>query len=225
MPPPRRRHARRIPPQAEPLLIIFAPRQGSLLFTIKCRATFPSRAQRTVPLMWMGFLIVEILCFLYFAFSRRRFDLFAVANLGAAFYMLPLFVGRIPKIGIEGVLTHQLIDLDPRIYVFGCAVIVTPTLIGVLYDRLMPAAREPRPDRSYAGWYLLLALIGIVIHASTFETAMCLAILDAFKKRRWMLFALAICLLILDVAVGFRFNLVLVTIGCVLLWLAEKGPV
>src|SRR3954453_4208858 len=31
--------------------------------------------------------------------------------------------------------------------------------------------------------------------------------------------------LILDVAVGFRFNLVLVTIGCVLLWLAEKGPV
>ena len=196
--------------------------------------------------MWMGFLIVEILCFLYFAFSRRRFDLFAVANLEATFYMLPLFVGRIPKIGIEGVLTRQLIDLDPRIYVFGYAVIVAPTLIGILYDRLMPAAREPRPDRSYAGWYLLLALIGIAIHASTtslfsadkavalehigfsftlFETAMCLAILDAFKKRRWVIFALAICLLILDVAVGFRFNLVLVTIACVLLWLAEKGPI
>lgn len=196
--------------------------------------------------MHLVFLIAEILCFSYFAFFRRRFDLFAIANLGAAFYMLPLFVGRIPKVGTDGLLIRELMDLDPRVYVFGYAVIIAPTLTGILYDQFMPAARKQRPDRSYAGWYLLLALIGIAVHLSTsplffankattlehigffytlFETAISLAVLDAFKNRRWWLFAVAVCLLVLDVTVGFRFNLVLVAIGCVLLWLSEKGPI
>jgi hypothetical protein len=65
------------------------------------------------------FLIVEAVCFGYFVISRRRFDLFAVANLGAAFYMLPLLIGRLPSIGAEGVVIDTWINLDP-----GCTFLV-----------------------------------------------------------------------------------------------------
>jgi hypothetical protein len=195
--------------------------------------------------MYAALAIVELVCFSYFAFSRRRFDLFAIANLGAAFYMLPLFIGKVPKIGVDGVLTDQLIPLDSRLYIFGFAVLIAPTVTAILYDWFMPVARKQGTGRSYAGWYLLFALMGIAVHAATttgmfhinkaialeqigffftlFETATCLAILDAFKNRRWALLACGIFFLLLDVAIGFRFNLVLVAIGCVFLWLSEKG--
>jgi hypothetical protein len=195
-----------------------------------------------------AFIVFETAVLAYFLLMKKPFSVFALAAFSWAFYMLPLAVGVVPKMGVTGPEPGVLLTLDPRVYILGFGLGATTVVSSALYEKMNPARRamSGSEGRSASAWYIGIAVAALAMHASQeplffvkksellkslghffvlFETCISLAAVDAFYHRRWPLFAAAICLLVLDLAIGFRLNAVIVALACVLIWLSRQGAI
>jgi hypothetical protein len=191
---------------------------------------------------WIVFIAAATLALGFFLFRRRRFDFLTVAFIGALFYFSPLFWGRV---------LQSSPDLDstipPAVYFIATAYVLSLVLAAIISAQLdrdyAPIARAPR---LLSGWYLFLALLGLVgalvssrgaiIDADKvealkqvgysyvlFEVAASLACVSAIIERRRWITAGSAFLLAVDLLVGFRVFVVLTALSVVVVMLMRAG--
>lgn len=193
---------------------------------------------------WIGFIVAATLGLGFFLFRRRRFDFLTIAYIGALFYFSPLFWGRV---------LQSSPDLDstipPAVYLIATAYVLALVLAAIIsarFDRdYAPTAKAPR---LLSGWYLLLALLGLVgalvssrgaiIDADKvealkqvgysyvlFEVAASLACVSAVIERRWRIAVGSAFLFAVDLLVGFRVFVVLTVLSVAVVMLMRAGRI
>jgi hypothetical protein len=192
---------------------------------------------------WAAYIVAALLALLFFFFSKRRFDLLTVAYIGAIFYFLPLLWGRVSQSSRD--LTSIV---EPEVYVIATLYLLALVFAAVLLRRIGDAPPGAQPAICLSGWYLVLAIVGIVgafvasdealINADKaqalkqvgffyvlFEVAASLACISSVVERRWWLLAAAVCLLAIDLLVGFRVFVTLTALSVGLVLLTHLGPI
>jgi hypothetical protein len=192
----------------------------------------------------IGFVVATILAFGFFVFKKRNFDLLTIAYIGALFYFSPLFWGKV---------LQSSRDIDPAIpfpvYLIGTAFVLALVLAGIVSARYGGDQTPATPAvRRLSGWYLILALIGLVgsivwsrgaiFNADKvlvlkeigylyvlFEIAASLACISAAMERRWWIVAGGAFLLAVDLVVGFRAFVVLTALSVALVMLMRDGRI
>jgi hypothetical protein len=192
----------------------------------------------------IGFIFVTILAFGFFVFKKRSFDLLTIAYIGVLFYFSPLFWGEVLQS------SH---DIDPAIpfpvYLIATAFVLALVVAAVISARYSGDQIPPTPAvRPLSGWYLILALIGLVgaivwsrgaiFNADKvqnlkeigylyvfFEIAASLACISAAMEGRWRIVAGGAFLLAVDLLVGFRAFVVLTALGVALVMLMRDGRI
>src|ERR1700680_1985257 len=102
---------------------------------------------------WTAFIAAAGLAFIFFFFSKRRFDLLTIAYIGAVFYFSPLVWGKVLQSSPE-------FDSSIPVPVY---LIATAYIIALVAAGLLPQTEtKVRPGRSLSEWYLILAIAGLV---------------------------------------------------------------
>lgn len=191
---------------------------------------------------WMAFLACMGAGALYFGLSRRRFDLLTIAFVGASFYLSPLVIGRVIKMGA---------GYDPTIpapvHLIGCAFVIALIVGGMIAARMPEPASSTERPLDLSGWFLGIAVLGLTVAVLTsrgalfnmdkvqalrevgywyagFEIAACLACLSAVAERHWWRLAFGTALLCIDLLVGFRVFFVLAAVGIPVVLHARAMP-
>jgi hypothetical protein len=193
---------------------------------------------------WIGFVVAATLAFGFFLFWRRHFDLLTIAYSGALFYFSPLFWGRV---------LQSSPDLDstipPAVYSIATAYVLALVLAGIIstpFDR--DYTSTAKAARLLSGWYLVLAVFGLVgsfissrgaiLNADKvealkqvgyfyvlFEVAASLACISAVVERRGWIVAGSTFLLVVDLLVGFRVFAVLTGLSVAVVMLMRDGRI
>lgn len=192
----------------------------------------------------MGFIVATILAFGFFVFKKRSFDLLTIAYIGVLFYFSPLYWGKVLQS------SH---DIDPAIpfpvYLIATAFVLALVVAGIISGRYSGDQIAATPTvRSLSGWYLILALIGLVgaivwsrgaiFNADKvqnlkeigylyvfFEIAASLACISAAMEGRWRIVAGGALLLTVDLLVGIRAFVVLTALSVALVMLMREGRI
>ncbi len=193
---------------------------------------------------WIAFLIVTVLAFGFFFFTKRRFDFLTIAYIGAIFYFSPLFWGRVlqPSPDLDS-------TIQPAVYLIATSYVLALVLAAIA-DAAFPRRRAPtaQTGRRLSKWYLVLAgcgLLGALIASKgaiidaeklqvlkqvgylyvLFQIAASLACISAVIERRWWIAAGSALLLAIDLLVGFRVFVVLTALSVALVLLMRDGRV
>lgn len=192
---------------------------------------------------WISFLAATVLGFGFFFFTKRRFDFLTIAYIGAIFYFSPLFWGRVMQSSLDLKTTIQ-----PAVYLIATAYVVALVLAGNISERFNRDAVPAQATRNLAGWYLVLALLGLlgalvsskgaIINPNKvvalrhvgylyilFEIAASLACIAAVIERRWWIVAGGAFLLVVDLLVGFRVFVVLTALSVAVVMLMRDGRI
>ncbi len=189
------------------------------------------------------YLVTAILTGGYFILTRRRFDFITIGYVGAIFYFSPLFWGWVFQSN------PNLSDtIQPAVYLIAGAYLIALVVAGIVSESSEQHVRlSAEPGRRLSGWYLILALAGLVGSVVStrgsilnvdkmvvlgyvgysyvlFEVAASLACIAAVvERRRWEL-AGGIFLLCVDLLVGFRVFVTLTALSVTLILLMREGP-
>ena len=192
--------------------------------------------------VWIGFALATALAFGFFFFTTRRFDLLTIAYIGALFYFSPLFWGSV---------LQSSADLDSTVpsavYLIAIGYVIALVLAGVFSDTPDPKPTQ-RTARLLAGWYLIIAALGLAGALATskgaifnadkvealkqvgycyvlFEIAASLTCISAVIERRWWVSAAGASFLATDLLVGFRVFTVLTALSVALVMLMRDGRI
>jgi hypothetical protein len=200
----------------------------------------------TPQFAWMAFICTASLGGAFFLFAKRNFDLLAIGYLGAIFYFAPLFWGRVARVSPEIQSTIQ-----PAVYWIATAYMLGLVLAGAaswLFNHGDDTEAASRLTFPLSGWYLILAVIGLlggllsshgaIINTDKvqalkqvgyfyvlFELAASLCCISAVVERRWRVVAASAVLLSIDLLIGFRAFVILTCIGVALVRLMRAGRI
>src|SRR5262245_43290479 len=108
-------------------------------------------------LVWTAYLAVAALAFVFFFFAKRRVDFLTIAYIGSQFYFLPLIWGQVLQSSPDLTSTIQ-----PEVYIIATSYILALVVAGMLSDRFDNTPRVTEPGLPLSGWYLALAVVGII---------------------------------------------------------------
>ncbi|SHH71049.1 hypothetical protein [Bradyrhizobium erythrophlei] len=190
-------------------------------------------------MVWSAFITASLAAFVFFFFTKRRFDLLTVAYIGAVFYFSPLVWGKVLQ-------SSDAFDstIPPPVYLIAIVYIVALAAAALLPQR----ETKLRPGRGLSEWYLILAVAGLagslassrgaIIDAdkvkalaqigylfTCFEIAASLACVSAAIERRWWILAGGVLLLAIDLLIGFRVYAVLTALSVALVLLMQSGRI
>lgn len=201
--------------------------------------------------MQLFFICVSLICFIYFGFKKRHFDLYSLGFISCLVYFLPGFFGytQYPTQIITFKLQKPLLDETYLVMIFVLTSFLVAAFIYDYFIRKPPVPNIVFKGSSYAtkiiicvgviGFLLTVMTVGNDLLASKKTVYMAqfertrwqllwgigssLGLVCAYAEKKWKLLLIPLGLLLFNFYIGVRSNFALTIIAIFLIFMHEKG--